>query len=194
MVDLQDEPVGLITVTFPLEDYAQALAAAKSAHHIKKIQVIVCVRRHEGSGPARETPIATSPRARRAGRRDPGRDLDEGCWRTPGPARASALPPGWAASHPWASYAGLTTGWVPADPGPDVQIPTTDGLRAQHPGPARRASTQESAEPDLEPQRFAGGVRLAGLLSLAKRAALTRSGRSLLMIADRLVRASPPTT
>ena len=35
MVDLQVELVSMITATFPLEDYAQALAAARSPDHIK---------------------------------------------------------------------------------------------------------------------------------------------------------------
>jgi threonine dehydrogenase-like Zn-dependent dehydrogenase len=39
MVDLQGELVSMITATFPLEEYAQALTAAKSPDHIK-IQVV----------------------------------------------------------------------------------------------------------------------------------------------------------
>lgn len=39
MVDLQGELASMITATFPLEEYAQALAAAKSPDHIK-VQVV----------------------------------------------------------------------------------------------------------------------------------------------------------
>ena len=39
MVDLQGELVSMITATFPLEEYPQALMAAKSPDHIK-IQVV----------------------------------------------------------------------------------------------------------------------------------------------------------
>lgn len=39
MIDLQGELVSMITATFPLEDYAHALAAAKSPDHLK-VQVV----------------------------------------------------------------------------------------------------------------------------------------------------------
>jgi hypothetical protein len=43
MVDLQSEVVSMITATFTLENYAEALEAAKSPDHIK-IQVVARVR------------------------------------------------------------------------------------------------------------------------------------------------------